>query len=174
MLIQSLPVVEEFGKHHDRKGFSCGDAALDEYIRKRASQDVRRRISRVFVAVGDKLDTIAGFYTLSTASIEAELLPDKLRSKLPKYPIPAVLIGRLAVDERYQSKGLGSFLLMDAFNRILMAGESIGIFAVLVEAKHDRATTFYEKYGFQSFRRTPRRMFLPLGTLIEFLKDTNV
>ena len=161
---ESPLTVEPFGPHHDRASFSCGEPSLDRYIRRQASQDARRRVARVFVASGDLPGRIAGCYTLSAASFEKDDLPAEVAKRLPHYPVPAAVIGRLAVDLRSQGSGLGEVLLLDAIHRIVRAGDTIGVYAVVVDALHDRASAFYERYGFVSFPSQPRRLYLPLRT----------
>ena len=156
--------VEPLGPHHDRASFSCGEPSLDRYIRRQASQDARRRVARVFVAPGDASGRIAGYYTLSAASFEKDNLPADLARRLPHYPVPAAVIGRLAVDLRSQGSGLGETLLLDAIHRIVRAGDTIGVYAVVVDALHDRAGAFYERYGFVPFPSRPLRLYLPLRT----------
>ncbi len=156
--------VEPLGPRHDRASFSCGDPALDNYIRQQASQDARRRIAQVFVAAGDVPGEIIGYYTLSAASFQKDRLPTELARRLPHYPVPAVVIGRLAVDQRHQGRGLGETLLLDAIRRIVRASDVVGVYAVVVDAKNDHVLAFYERYGFKSFPSTARRLFLPLRT----------
>ena len=157
-------VIEPLGPHHDRASFSCGEPALDSYIRRRASQDARRRVARVFVAAGDAPGEIAGYYTLSAASFEKDELPAGLAKRLPHYPVPAAVLGRLAIASTYQGRGLGEVLLLDAIRRVVRASATIAVYAVIVDAKNDRARAFYERYGFRSFVSLPRRLFLPLQT----------
>ena len=134
--------VEPFGPQHDRASFSCGEPSLDRYIRRRASQDARRRVVRVFVASGDPSERISGYYTLSAAGLEKDSLPAELARRLPHYPVPAAVIGRLAVDLRSRGSGLGEALLLDAVRRVVRAGDTIGVYAVVVDALHDRASAF--------------------------------
>ena len=157
-------VIEPLGSHHDRAAFSCGEPALDAYIRRQASQDARRRVAQVFVAVAGRSGEIAGYYTLSAASFEKDDLPAELARRLPHYPVPAAVIGRLAVDHRNQGRGLGEILLLDAIRRVVRASDAIGVYAIVVDAKNDRARAFYERYGLSSFPSTSRRLFLPLQT----------
>jgi predicted GNAT family N-acyltransferase len=153
--------IEPLGKHHDRARFSCGQPDLDEWFQQRASQDEKRNLARVFVAVASDL-SVAGFYSLSSLSLTLESLPESLAKKLPRYnAIPAALIGRLARDERVRGKGVGEFLLVNAIQRILGAGQSIAVFAIVVDAKDEGATAFYKSFGFQEFPLQPRRLFLP-------------
>ena len=156
--------VEPLGPHHDRVSFSCGEPSLDRYIRRQASQDARRRVARVFVASGDPSERIAGYYTLSAASFEKDNLPADLARRLPHYPVPAAVMERLAVDLRSQGSGLGETLLLDAIHRVVRAGDTIGVYAVVVDALHDRAGAFYERYGFVPFPSRPPRLHLPLRT----------
>lgn len=158
-------VIEPLGPHHDRAAFSCGNTGLDAYLEHRATQDERRNVARVFVLVGDKPGAIAGFYSVSSTGIDIGDLPREQAKKLPHYPvIPAALIGRLAVGREYQGQGLGGVLLVDALKRIIEAGGSVAAYAVVVDAKDDRAVSFYEKHGFQRFPTHPKRLFLPVAT----------
>lgn len=155
-------VFEPLRERHDRASFSCGDAALDDYFQKRAGQDSRRRIARVLVTVDPTSGSIAGYYTLSAASFLREDLPDSLAKRLPRYPVPAALLGRLAVARQYQGVGLGALMLADAVKRVLRAGDVLAIYALVVDAKTEAARAFYERFGFQPFPDTPLRLFLPL------------
>jgi ribosomal protein S18 acetylase RimI-like enzyme len=157
-------VIEPLASQHDRTNFSCGEPALDAYLQRQASQDMRRRIAQVFVALGDRPGVIAGYYTVSAASFQKDELPLALAKRLPHYPIPAAVLGRLAVDRGYQGRGLGEFLLIDAIRRIIQASATIAVRAIIVDAKNDRAQAFYERYGFRPFASNPRRLFLPLET----------
>lgn len=84
-------VIEPLGSRHDRAAFSCGEPALDSYLQRQASQDIRRRVAQVFVALGDAPETIAGYYSLSAASFERDALPPALAKRLPHYPVPAAI-----------------------------------------------------------------------------------
>ena len=157
-------VIEPLGPRHDRAGFSCGVPALDGYLQRQASQDVRRRIARVFVAVGESPTEVAGYYTLSAASFAKTDLPADVARRLPHYPVPAVLLGRLAIASSQQGRGLGESLLLDAIRRVVRASATIAVHAMIVDAKDDRARAFYERYGFMRFASVSRRLFLPITT----------
>jgi len=161
-------VIEPLAKHHDRARFSCGQPDLDDWFRRRAGQDEKRNVARVFVAVDTEPGTgsnAVGFYSLSSLSLSPENLPEELAHKLPRYDaIPAALIGRLARDERVRGQGVGELLLADAIRRILGAGRSIAVFAIVVDAKDERAADFYAAFGFRAFPLHPRRLFLPTAT----------
>jgi GNAT superfamily N-acetyltransferase len=152
--------IEPLGKQHERAGFTCGQPELDDWFRRRASQDERRNVTRVFVAVDDALDVV-GFYSLSSFTLSLENLPDEIARKLPRYDaIPVALIGRLAREEKAHGLGIGELLLADAVRRILAASKTLAVFAIVVDAKDERAAKFYEAYGFVGFPRQPRRLFL--------------
>lgn len=163
---RTLPVIEPLGNNHDRAAFSCGVVSLDEYLKRRARQDRDHRVAAVFVMIGDTPATVAGYYTLSTLSIQLGELPRDVAKKLPRYPIvPAALLGRLAVDQKYQGRRLGETLLMDALKRILDHSVEIAAFAAVVDAIDDRAASFYETYGFSRFPTCSNRLYLPVATI---------
>ena len=146
----------------ERGSFDSGVEALDRYFRERVSQDIRRRVTTCFVA-RDRHDRIAGFYTLSATSVLLADLPQETARKLPRYPtVPAVRMGRLAVDRSARGKGLGAALLADALARCLDA--DIASFALVVDAKDEAAAAFYRHHGFIPFEDRPRILFLPLAT----------
>src|SRR5215471_14107193 len=127
--------LEPLCAEHDRTLFRCGDEVLDRYFQTQATQDIRRRIANCFVAIESATGRIAAYYTLSAASIPLVDLPQEEIKRLPRYPtLPAVRIGRLAVDERFQGRGLGAALLADAAQRTLRAPAAA--FALLVDAKN--------------------------------------
>ncbi|MGV3548139.1 GNAT family N-acetyltransferase [Rhizobium sp.] len=155
--------VEPLGSHHDRASFGCGVVPLDRYLREQAGQDMKRLISSCFVLINEELGQIAGYYTLAATSILAEDVSPEIVRKLPRYPVlPAALVGRLAVDERFRRQGLGSVLIADAAIRI-MRGD-VKAFAVVVDAKDDEAASFYRFQGFQPLLNRPLTLFLPLAT----------
>jgi len=158
-------IIEPLGKQHDRAAFSCGIAELDAYLQRRAGQDVRRRIARVFVCTEGGSAIVSGFYTLSALSIDVSALPEDQARKLPRHPVPAALIGRLAVDRSAQGQGLGRLLLADAVQRTLRASEQVAIHALVVDAKSESACRFYAAHGFLSLPDQPMRLFLPLKSV---------
>ena len=156
-------IIEPLGRRHDRAAFSCGLPELDRYLARQASQDVRRRIARVFVCTAGDADAVLGFYTLSALSIGLASLPDDLTRKLPRHPVPCALIGRLAVDRSAHGRGLGRLLLADAVKRTVAAGEAVAIHALIVDAANEDAKRFYERFGFAPLTDDPMRLLLPLG-----------
>jgi ribosomal protein S18 acetylase RimI-like enzyme len=160
-------VFEPLGPEHDRARFSCGEPALDDYLRRLAMQDVRRHVARALVAVDRTAGAIAGYSTLSAASFSREHLPQAVAKRLPHYPVPAAILGRLAVERRYQGRGLGELLLADAIKRVLRASEALAVHAIVVDAKNALARAFYERYGFVAFVDAPNRLYLPLDTVLK-------
>lgn len=153
-------IFEPLGREHDRSKFFCGQAGLDDWFRRRAGQDQRRDLARVFVAVDSELGVV-GFYSLSSFKLEFDDLPEELVRRLPRYNgVPAALIGRLARDDRVRGKGVGALLLADAVRRILGAARSLAVFAIMVDAKGERSAAFYEEFGFRRFPLNPNRLFL--------------
>lgn len=148
---------------HDRASFNSGSPALNRYLREQASQDIRCQVAACFVALADK-QRIAGCYTLASASILLGELPTAIGKKLPRYPsVPAVRMGRLAVDQAFKGQGLGGALLADALMRA--ASSEIAAFALVVDAKDEAAAAFYEHHGFIALPDSPRTLFLPLATV---------
>ena len=153
------------GAGHDRQAFDCGQPALNTYLQRQASQDVRRRIAQLFVATSaDPPNRIAGYYSLSAASFERRDLPAEAAKRLPHYPVPAALLGRLAIDQACQGQGLGELLLLDALHRTLRASAALAVHAMIVDAKDAAAARFYARYGFIAFPSQPLRLFLPMET----------
>jgi predicted N-acetyltransferase YhbS len=156
--------IESFGPQHDRPNFCCGNEALDRYFHERVRKEVDARVSAAFVMADGP--AVLGYYTLSAHSIERDALPGDVvkKLKLPKYPlIPVTLMGRLAVDLKYQGQRLGEILLMDGLERSYVHSNQVASFAVVVDAKEE-AVEFYGRYG---FLRLPQgqRMFIPMETI---------
>lgn len=151
--------IEALSRKHERRGFRCGEPALDNWFVAQAGQDERRNIARVFVAIDG--DGIVGFYSLSMFTLALEDLPTRLSKKLPNYQaIPAALIGRLARHERARGRGVGELLVADAISRVLNAAATVAAYAIVVDAKNDRAASFYESFGFVAFPSRRNRLFL--------------
>ncbi|MGF1641462.1 MAG: GNAT family N-acetyltransferase [Rhodospirillales bacterium] len=157
--------IEPLSKHHDRAGFRCGTTALDDYIAKQASQDVRRHISQVFVAIESGREEIFGYYTLCAGSVDQMALPQEIARRLPRYPVPVAMLGRLAVATAHQGSGLGKVLVADACKRVLQASGDVAMMAVVGDAKDAAARRFYERFGFTLLPDSNRRMFLPMASL---------
>lgn len=161
-----------------KAGFSCGKHSLDDYFRRHAVANDAAGIGRAYVLRhgmddGAALPSVLGFYTLSMAAAESTQVSAALQKRLPKYPMPVALIGRLAIDQRAQGRRLGEQLLMDALRRIVDAASILGCMGVIVDAKDADAERFYLKYDFVTVAEAswPRRMFLPIGTARAVFED---
>lgn len=155
--------VEVLGPQHDRVGFSSGVEPLDRYFRTQAGQDYKKKMAAPFVLVLSD-GTVAGYYTLSSTAVELPELPEAVVRKIPRYPlIPATLLGRLAVDRRYQGRGYGRFLLADALFRAVRS--EIASFAVIVDAKDESAKRFYERESFLPFPDRPLKLFRSMADI---------
>ncbi len=156
--------IEPLSKQHDRSGFSCGEPTLDQYFQTQVTQDIKRRYANCFVAVEVATDQVVGYYTLASASLALDELPEETKKRLPRYPsVPAVRIGRLAVATAFQKRGLGPALLADAAERAM--DSAVAAHALTVDSISDKATAFYEKHGFIRLPSKPDTLFLPLTTL---------
>jgi len=150
-----------------RGSFDCGVDDLNSWLKRQASHDIDKRACALFVALDPGKDYIAGFYTLSMYSVNLSDIPAQKQKKLPKYPhIPAVLLGRLAVDLRFRGKRIGELLLLDAMNRAL--DSQISWWAMIVHSK-EKSLSFYLKYGFCRFYDAEYKLFLPCVTIREAL-----
>lgn len=151
---------------HKKSDFSCGKDILDNYFIHQASQDIKRKLSACFVKVDSETALIQGYYTLANCSIPLHLVPVELQKKLPKSytSLPATLLGRLAIDHRYQGKGIGKLILMDALYRSYENLNHIGSFAVVVDPLDIEAENFYLKYGFIKLPDSGK-MFLAMKTI---------
>lgn len=155
--------IEPLEAQHDRASFACSNEPLNRYLKERATQDIRRGLARSFVATPvDEPTRILGFFTLSATSIVAADLPPELAKRLPRYPVPAALIGRLAVDQKTAGRGLGGILLMEAVEKAKVAARTIAITVIVVDPIDDAAERFYTAFGFRSLQGPQRRLFLTL------------
>ncbi|MCQ2792788.1 MAG: GNAT family N-acetyltransferase [Bacilli bacterium] len=128
------------------KAFDCGNRDLNIFLYNFAYANDRNGIGKTYVLVNK--NTICGFFTLASSQIKRATLIGESDTKLPRYPIPAIRLARLAVDKRWQKRGLGAYLLKEALIKIINASNVVGIYLIVVEPKSD-AIGFYEKYGFK-------------------------
>lgn len=157
-------------------GFRSGVHALDDYFRRHAVANSEAGVGRAYVirrTDGDdpSFPEVLGYYTLSMALIAAAAVEGALARRLPKYPMPVALIGRLAVDERARGRRIGEALLVDALRRVADASTLLGCVGVIVDAKDVVAEDFYVRYGFVTIEAAtwPRRLFLPMATVRDAL-----
>jgi len=161
-------VIEPFeSAARDRTDFSCGELPLDDYIKTRVSQDLRRGVTRCSVLVSEPGHSLVmRYYTLNAHTIALNEMHPTLAEKMRAYPIlPAILLGHLAVDNRFKGAGLGRLLLMYALRTCLEASFRIGAISVVVDALHDRAATFYRGMGFEPIGVDPLRLHLSMATV---------
>lgn len=154
-------VIEPLSKRHERENFDCGEATLNEFLKKYARQNSEKGFGRTFVAVLPEQTEVLGFYTLSSGSISFAIVP----KNLPRYPVPTVHLGRLAADLRTRGQGLGELLLIDALERTVLVAAELGIYAVELYALNETAKKFYLKYGFVPLKDDEKHLYLPVETL---------
>ena len=163
------------GHRHIRSDFCCGQDSLDNYIRKQASQDIKRRVSTVFVLIDEPEFNVLAYYTLSTYTVDITDLDKAFAKRLPRYPqLPATLLGRLAVDGRQKSKRFGELMLVDALKRVLKVSTQVASLAVIAEALDEVALNFYLKYGFQQFRQDTMKLYFPMKSVEELCQTLGI
>lgn len=149
-------IITEFDKKYVRSSFDCGSPKLNQYIQTYVSQDLKRGLTKAYVAIESASAKIVGYYTLSSAQVGCQEVPERWKKKVGVYPVPCSLIGRLAVDKTVQGKGLGAELLMHAYHTVEKAAKHIGIKAITVDAEDEEAEKFYLKYGFEFLQSRSR------------------
>lgn len=153
-------------KKHNRSTFQCGVYSLDDYIKTRASQELKKRVSTPYVLTDSPKRQVLGYYCLSSYSIASIELDELTVQNLPRYPLlPAIMLGRLAVDLGYQGKGYGDLLVADALKRSLELSKQLASFAVVVDAIDQSAARFYQRHGFTEFPDDPLKFYLPVATI---------
>ncbi len=159
-------LITPLGKQHERKSFDCGEPSLNRYLYRYASQDVRRSISRVFIASPSRIpEQVVGYYSLSAGSLNATELPETQRRRLPCYPVPVAMLGRLAIAGSFQGQGLGPILIADALKRVSRAGQVMAVYALVVDALNEQAAYFYHRFGFIPLPSNPLKLFLPMDSV---------
>lgn len=168
-MINSNYFVESLRRDHQREKFDCGETSLNEFLFFYARQNDERGLGKTFVAVEDSQPLeIAGYYTLSSGSVSFENIPEKL----PRYPVPVVHLGRLAIDLKAQGKSIGKLLFYDALQRSLIVADQIGVYAVEVHALNETARAFYLKYGFQELLDDPFHLYLSIKAIRKLFKHS--
>lgn len=153
--------------NHNRLDFDCGVEALNKYLQRIANQDQKRSLTKVYVLADEQ--EIIGYYSMSAHSVERDELPKNV--KLGSYSdIPFLLLGRLAVDKKYQGQGYGEALIFHACKTTIDAAEKVGILGVIVDAKDEKAALFYESFGFYKLHKTKNRLVLPISVIAELIR----
>lgn len=160
--MSSLKAPSPVADHHDLDAFTCGVAVLDDWLKKKAKSNERTRASRTFVLCNE--ERVIGYYALATGSVAAKISPGKIRRNMPN-PIPVMVLGRLAIDQEFQGKGLGDALLRDAILRTLQAADIAGIKAIMVHAISEEAKKFYQERSFILSPSEPLTLLLPLESI---------
>lgn len=149
--------------HHQRAGFDCGESVLNEFLQRQAGQLGRKGFGKTYVALAaDGLD-VTGFVTLSAGQAQTHSLPAHLQ--LPRYPVPMLRVGCLAVDRSAQGQGTGRQLMAFALNLALDFSKYVGLYAVVINAKHDHAKAYYQSMGFLPTLDDPLCLYLPVSVL---------
>lgn len=163
--------IELLSKTHDRKGFDCGEALLNQYLQRTARQHIQKGLSRTFVLIDDEQPSrIIGFFTLSLCEISVDTLPTQIAKKYPSL-VPGVKLARLAVSGEWQGIGIGRILLVEAMKRALVIAKNAGVIGLFVDAKDDSARAYYEQFGFTEADDHPLLLFFPLSRFGEALGD---
>ena len=160
-------VIEHLSSNHDRKGFDCGVEALNSFLQTQARKEMDRRSAVTYVLIDAASPSeVIGYYSLSAATVLLDAVPEELAKRLGRQPsVPTTLMGRLAVSNKRQGRGLGGRLLWDALKRSEQASREIGSVAVIVDAKDENAAQFYERYGFRRFVDPPLRLHIMMSTI---------
>jgi GNAT superfamily N-acetyltransferase len=155
--------IERISRDHKLRSFDCGEVSLNDFLKRFALKNDSNDVGRTFVAVEPGSPVVAGYYTVSAASVKFDNFPQEL--KLPRYPIGTAHIGRLAVDVSKQKLGLGEALLFDALERVARVSDDLGIRAVELQALTTKAKNFYLRYGFQELADNSTHLYLPIETI---------
>ena len=157
---------------HDRKTFSCGKEDLDNYIKKQASQDMKRGLAAVFIIEGGGDGEIAAYYSFSALSVDAGDLTELAAKGLPKKrPVPCTLLGQFAVHKKYQGNGISTWLVAHVMHEVLAHSKKIASFALVVDAVDGDARAYWGKCGFLSFPNSPNRMFALMRDIKEWVAE---
>ena len=157
--------IDVLSRQYQRDSFDCGQSDLNAFLKQYAIQQQGRFLSQTYVAYNDTKQVI-GFYSLANGSTSRDDLPITEQKRLPRYPIPCVIIGRFAVDVGYQGQGMGQALLRHAFKKIVEVSALTGTAYILVHAKDDAVASFYKRLGFQSFPKEALTLFLSVASLV--------
>lgn len=158
--------IHNLDKSFNRKDFDCGKAPLNDFLKTRARVNQETGFNRTFVAIAadDDKKTVIGYYTLNMSEVRLDSLPEEIRKSLPRYPVPAVKLGRLAVDSRDHGQGIAKSLLVHAMAGIRTASEHVRVYALIVDAKDEEALKFYLHLGFIQFPDEVSSLFLPVAS----------
>lgn len=158
--------ISKLARTFDRNAFDCGVASLGSFLREHAVRHMEQNVDTTYVLHNRGETGILGYYTISMSHIDLHHLPEKRRKQLPRHPVPAAIIGRLAVSTAHQGKHYGMYLLVDAVRRITRLSEEIGVHAIEVDAIDERARECYQRFGFIGLEDDINHLYLPMSTVI--------
>ncbi len=150
--------IEKLQRTHEIETFDCGQTELNRFLIRHALQTQQMNSSQTYVGLSDK--TIIGFYTIVAGEVRHADAPVRVVKGMPRYPIPLLVLARLAVHNEWQGRGIGAGLLLDSLGRILQAADIVGLRALAVHAKDDSAAAFYRHFGFIPSPTDKRHLFL--------------
>ena len=150
--------IEKLHRTHNVEQFTCGQLELDRFLTRHALQSQQSNSSQTYVALSE--NEIVGFYTIVAGEVQHAKAPERVVKGMSRHPIPLLVLARLAVHINAQGRGIGSGLLRDALGRTLQVADVIGVRALAVHAKDDRAVAFYRHFGFASSPTDPRHLFM--------------
>lgn len=159
-----------YGKHYSRDDFRCGQVDLDDWLTHQASQQQKSGNTRTFLAISETQNRVVGYYSTTTYRLGLDEAAVAFGSGKRRYPVPAILLARLAVDEAYQGRGVGAGLLIHALFEIASASKSVGFEVLVVHAINSEAVTFYAKAGFTRFEDHPLHLYMPIRDLFMTIK----
>lgn len=163
------PVLDTLSGEHRLDSFDCGVPALNDWLRKYAMQSAA--VDSCVTSVAHVGGDVIGYRSLVVGSVERENAPEELTRRMPRYPVPVMLLARLAVDLRHQGHGIGRGLLRDALRQSVRVAEIVAVKAVVVDAKDGKAP-FYEAFGFARFPGHEDRLYVTLASVRAGLRDT--
>ena len=152
--------VKKLGPEHRVEGFDCGREELNRYLLRYAGQNQQAGAAQTYVGLSG--ETVVGYHALAVGHVIREEAPERLSKGLARHPVPIMLLARLAVDRRWQGRGIGKALLRDAMQRTLQAADIAGIRALAVHAKDEAAKIFYQKFDFIPSPTDPMHLFVLL------------
>jgi GNAT superfamily N-acetyltransferase len=150
--------IEKLHRSHAVENFTCGQPELDRFLIRHALQAQQANSSQTYVAASD--DGVVGFYTIVAGEVQHANAPERIVKGMPRHPIPLLVLARLAVHAKAQGQGIGAGLLLDALGRTLQVADVIGVRALAVHAKDDRAVAFYRHFGFTPSATDARHLFM--------------
>jgi len=166
---------EPLGKQHLLAEFTCGEAALDDWLKRYAISAQASETARVYVTTLEDEQTVVGYFAISAAAVDTDEATKRVMAGQPQHrPVPAILLSRLAVDSNHQGHGLGRSLLIDALLRAADAADRVGARVLLVHAKHDEAKSFYMQYDFEESPTDPLHLQLLMKDLRKVLKEAGL